>query len=202
MRIEAHTFGRAVRTLTASGSNLASVSVERVSPAYPLQARFPVPVAATPVVPYWDFHPSGSFLLLQLHVHILPLRSTVVTRFPATMGLSDSRPEPLSGLWIPPTRWRSVPPLSRASQVPRRICPRAPSTSTPESPTTVCAHSSSPVSGFIRKGRTGHSQLYPFTRPNRFAFATAHEFAFPGFARRIAPAGAGSATCTMGNLHG
>ena len=37
------------------------------------------------------------------------------------------------------------------------------------------------------KGRTGHSQLYPFTRPNRFAFATAHEFASPGFAPRIAP---------------
>src|SRR5438093_9781573 len=33
-----------------------------------------------------DSHPSGSFLLLQLLVHIQPLRSTVVTRFPATMG--------------------------------------------------------------------------------------------------------------------
>ena len=80
-----------------------------------------------------------------------------------------------------------TPPLRRASQVPRRICPRAPSPSTPESPTTACAHSSSPVSGFIQKGRTGHSQLYPFTRPNRFAFATAHEFASPGFTLGITP---------------
>ena len=131
-----------------------------------------------------------------------PLGSTVVTRFPATMGLSDSRPGPLPGLWIPPGCWRSPPPPRRASQVPRRICPRAPSPSTPESPTTACAHTSSPVSGFILKGRTGHSRLYPFTRPNRFAFATAHEFASPGFASRIAPTLAGSATCTMGNLHG
>ena len=80
-----------------------------------------------------------------------------------------------------------TPPLHRASQVPRQICPRAPSTSTPGSPTTASAHASSSVSGFIHKGRTGHSQLYPFTRPNRFAFATAHEFASPGFAKGIAP---------------
>jgi hypothetical protein len=62
-----------------------------------------------------------------------PLRSTVVTRFPATMGLSDSRPEPLPGLCIPPGRWRSPrhpagPPrfldgsvLSRHPQAPRRV---------------------------------------------------------------------------------
>jgi len=101
-----------------------------------------------------------------------------------------------------PKALASLTPPRRASQVPRRICSRAPSTSTPESPTTASTHASSPVSGFIPKGRTGHSQFYPFTRPNRFAFAMAHEFAFPGFASRIAPTHAGSATCTMGNLHG
>jgi len=37
------------------------------------------------------------------------------------------------------------------------------------------------------QGRASHSQFYPFTRPNRFAFATAHEFASPGFAKGIAP---------------
>ena len=86
-----------------------------------------------------------------------------------------------------PKALASYPPPRRASQVPRQICPRAPSPSTPESPTTAPTHASSPVSGFIPKGRTGHSQFYPFTRPNRFAFATAHEFASPGFAKGIAP---------------
>src|SRR5262245_34125429 len=116
----AERFGRTThRTETlapASPSNLASVSVERVSPAYPLQVRFPVPVAATPVVPYWDFHPSGSFLLLQLHVHILPLRSTVVTRFPATMGC----PTPAKKNCGSP-RFLDSSILTRHHQPPRRV---------------------------------------------------------------------------------
>jgi len=124
-----------------------------------------------------------------------PLRSTVVTRFPATMGLSDSRPEPLPGLWIPPGRWRSPPPPRRASQVPRRICPRAPSTSTPESSAAASAHCFTTDGKLHPKGKTSYSQMNPLTRPNRFAFAMAHEFAFPGFASRIAPTHAGSATC-------
>ena len=45
------------------------------------------------------------------------------------------------------------------------------------------------------QGRTGHSQFYPFTRPNRFAFATAHEFASPGFATRDC------SLSTLGRLH-
>jgi hypothetical protein len=124
-----------------------------------------------------------------------PLRSTVVTRFPATMGLSDSQSGPLSGLCIPPSRWRSSPPPHRASQVPRRICPRAPSTSTPGSSAAAFAHCFTTDSKLHPKGKTSYSHLNPLTRPNRFAFAMAHEFAFPGFASRIAPTHAGSATC-------
>jgi len=48
---------------------------------------------------------------------------------------------------------------------------------------------------FIQRGRLAAPKMNPFTRPNRFAFAMAHEFAFPGFASRIAPTHAGSATC-------
>src|SRR5438067_763453 len=83
-------FGRTERktetSAPASLSSLASVSVERVSPACLPQPRFRAVEAATPVLPYWDYCPSGSPLLLQLRVHIQPLRSTVITRFPATMG--------------------------------------------------------------------------------------------------------------------
>src|SRR5437867_4677325 len=67
-------------------SDSASVSVERVSPTSLLRARSPAPPAAMPFLPSWDCHPIGTLLLLQLHVHVQPLRSTVATRFPATMG--------------------------------------------------------------------------------------------------------------------
>src|SRR6266566_7949532 len=83
-------FGRTIHktetSAPASLSSSASVSAERVSPAYPPLAPFPAPEASIPVLPYWDVRPSGSPFLLQLHVHIQPLRSTVITRFPATMG--------------------------------------------------------------------------------------------------------------------
>src|SRR5216117_1649585 len=45
-----HTKRKTETSVPASPSDLASVSVERVSPACPLQARFPAPVAAIPVV--------------------------------------------------------------------------------------------------------------------------------------------------------
>ena len=96
-----------------------------------------------------------------------PLRSTGVTRFPATMGLSDSRPEPLPGLCIPAGRWRRLPPPPRrVSQVPRLICPRALSPTTPEGPATALPVASPPVSGFITLWQTGHLQ-FCVTRPNR-----------------------------------
>ena len=96
--------------------------------------------------------PSGFSSSYRSTSRLRPLRSTVITRFLATMSLSDSRPAPLPGLCIPPRRWRSHPPPRRASQVPRLICPRALSPITPESPTTALPIASSPVSGFILKG--------------------------------------------------
>jgi len=101
----------------ASLSSSASVLAERVSPACPPLAPFPAPEASIPVRPYWDACPSGSLLLLQLHVHIQPLRSTVITRFPATMGCPTPAKKTL-----------------RVSQVPRLIFPHAPPPPTPESP--------------------------------------------------------------------
>src|SRR6266542_4033309 len=63
-----------------------------------------------------------------------PLCSTAVTRFLATMGLSDSRQGPTTGYLFPVT----VLPL-RASQVPLPIFPRALPPLTPTSPTIACA---------------------------------------------------------------
>src|SRR6185295_1691586 len=85
-----HTVHRTETSALASLSDLASVSVEKVSPALPPLLRLPVPEVANPVLPLWDVGPSGLLLLLQLHAYIQPLRSTVITRFPATMG----RPTP------------------------------------------------------------------------------------------------------------
>ena len=73
----------------------------------------PAPSVAIPGVPYQDFHPSGSFLLLQLRVHIQPLRSTVVTRFFATM---DSRKKNRG-----PPRFLDSSVLTRRLQPPRRV---------------------------------------------------------------------------------
>ena len=99
-----------------------------------------------------------------------PLRSTVVTRFPATMGLSDSRPEPLPGLCIPPRRWRSNTPPCRASQVPRRICPRAPSTSTPGSSAAASAHCFTTDCKLHPKGKTSYSHFVPFNEAESVRF--------------------------------
>src|SRR6266404_1373573 len=96
-----------------------------------------------------------------------PLRSAVVTRFLATMGRSDSRPQPRARLCLSVRRrafcssccagsprflGRSVParcPLS-SRQVRRSLLPVA----------------SPPVAGFSSSGETGHPQLR-ITRPNR-----------------------------------
>src|SRR5687767_14474382 len=65
-----------------------------------------------------------------------PLRSAIVTRLVATMGLSDSRPIGTSA--VIPSRGLpgqvSLSPYRRVSQVPRRIFPCALSLTTPESP--------------------------------------------------------------------
>ena len=96
-----------------------------------------------------------------------PLRSTVITRFCATMSRSDSRPGPPPGLFIPPARWPHLAgPPRRVSQVPRLICPRALSPSTPEGPAAALAPCFTASVRLHPRGRTGHLQE-PLTRPNR-----------------------------------
>ena len=96
-----------------------------------------------------------------------PLRSTVITRFPATMSRSDSRPEPTLRLFIPPRRWsRPARPPRRVSQVPRLIFLRAPSPTTPRSPVAACTHYFATSARFHPHAKTDH---FPFalTRPKR-----------------------------------
>jgi hypothetical protein len=96
-----------------------------------------------------------------------PLRSTVITRFPATMSRSDSRPEPCLRLFIPPSRWsRQARPPRRVSQVPRLIFLRAPSPTTPRSPAAACAHCFTASVRFPLRAKIDH---FPFalTRPKR-----------------------------------
>jgi hypothetical protein len=78
-----------------------------------------------------------------------PLRSTIVTRFLATMGRSDSRPGPLPGLFIPPGRWMSLRPPRRVSQAPRLIRPRALPLPPRKAPPLLSPLASRRVSGFI-----------------------------------------------------
>jgi len=98
-----------------------------------------------------------------------PLRSTVITRFLATMSRSDSRPRPSLELFIPPERWSphriGVPPR-RVSQVPGLIRLRAPSPTTPRSPAVACAHCFTAGVRFPLRPKIDH---FPFalTRPKR-----------------------------------
>jgi hypothetical protein len=68
-----------------------------------------------------------------------PLRSTVVTRFLAHMGRSDSRPSRPRVMHSPRALACLRRPLRRVSQVPRLIFPHAPSPTTPESPVIALA---------------------------------------------------------------
>jgi hypothetical protein len=88
-----------------------------------------------------------------------PLRSTVVTRFFATMGRSDSRTGPLPGLCFPLERRGLPPPPRRVSQAPRLICPRALSPLTPESPMAAHAHCFTTGVRLHHSWKTGH---FPF----------------------------------------
>jgi hypothetical protein len=69
-----------------------------------------------------------------------PLRSTIITRFLATTGRSDSRSGPPPGLFIPPARWTALRPPRRVSQVPRLIFLPTPSPITPRGPAGARAH--------------------------------------------------------------
>jgi len=96
-----------------------------------------------------------------------PLRSTVITRFPATMSRSDSRPEPTLRLFIPPRRWsRRARPPRRVSQVPRLIYLRALSPTTPRSPAAAVAPCFTTSVRFHPHPKTDHFPFAP-TRPKR-----------------------------------
>jgi hypothetical protein len=110
-----------------------------------------------------------------------PLRSTVVTRFFANMGRSDSRSGPLPGLCLPPERW--LPPPRRVSQVPRLIYPRVLSPPTPESPVAACAHYF--VTG-VRLHHTSKIGHFPFalTGPYRVRWHYGPRVRLPGLRQR------------------
>src|SRR5712692_1889979 len=109
-----------------------------------------------------------------------PLRSTVVTRFSATMGLSDSRPGPPLGYVFP----RAVgvgcpPPPCRVSQVPRLFYSCALSPTTPEGPAGACS--------LLPHRYQASSSLADWppslcvTRPNRVRLRYGSQVCFPGF---------------------
>jgi hypothetical protein len=96
-----------------------------------------------------------------------PLPSTVITRFPATMNRSHSRPGPTLQLLIPARRWsREAKPPRRVSQVPSLICLRAPPPTTPRSPAAARAHCFTTSLRFPLRAKIDH---FPFalTRPRR-----------------------------------
>ena len=56
--------------------------------------------------PYSMVHPSsGTPFVVRCTLTVAPLRSTGISRFLATMGASDFRPEPCGGLWFRRRRW-------------------------------------------------------------------------------------------------
>lgn len=85
---------------------------------------------------------SGTPFLVRCTFPVPPLGSTGISRFVATMGESDLRPEPRGGLCLPRRRsaQRSLPKgesacrLRRLSQVPRPFCRCAPLPITPGRP--------------------------------------------------------------------
>ena len=92
----------------------------------------------------------SSALLLRL------LRSTVVTRFFATMSLSDSRPGPFPRLFLPSGRWRSDRHLAGSPRfLDRSIHARCP-LSPRKAQRLHLPITSSSVAGFITLWRTGH----------------------------------------------
>ena len=110
--------------------------------------------------------PSGIPPLLQDALTFRPLRSTVVTRFFATMGQSDSRTGPLPGLclslgslenWLPHPAG-SPRFLDRSVPTRRPLSPR-------RAPPVLAPITSRQVSGFIKSGRL--AALTCVTRPNR-----------------------------------
>ena len=112
--------------------------------------------------------PNGPHGLLQQHVSVQPLRSTVITRFPATMGC--------------PTPAKTN---TRVSQVPRLFFPHALPPTTPESPMAASPVARPSMAGFIRFDRL--ATPIRLTRLNRVRFTAARKFASQGFVTWITP---------------
>jgi hypothetical protein len=99
-----------------------------------------------------------------------PLGSTIVTRFPATMGLSDSRPGPSLRLCLPTGRWVSFDPHPARSP---RFLDRSFHARCPLPPREVrrlrFPVASSSMSGFITLGRLATSTLRHEAEPGSLA---------------------------------
>jgi hypothetical protein len=108
-----------------------------------------------------------------------PLRSTVVTRFLATMGLSDSQTEPLPRLCLPSVRWWH---LCRHPAGSPRFLDRSVSTRRPLPPRQaqrlLVPITSSLAAGFISLGRTSHLQV-GVTRPNQVRWRYSSQIRLP-----------------------
>src|SRR5579872_84476 len=79
------------------------------------------------------FPSSGTPFLEGRTFAVTPLRSTGISRFFATMSVSDLRAEPVRDLCLRPHRC-PLGALGRLSQVPRPFCQDAPLPSTPDRP--------------------------------------------------------------------
>ena len=126
---------------------------------------------------------------------VRPLRSTVVTRFFATMGISDSRPVPPCGYVFPQSAGRvaaSAPPGLPVSStnLSLRAVPNHPG----KPGVAMLPLFSTPVAGFTILGRPAVFHLASRGRIG-FTCITARRFASRDFAKRIAPLHARSATC-------
>jgi hypothetical protein len=127
-----------------------------------------------------------------------PLAPRALPRFIATMNPADSRPGPDRRLCFPARRWTEVLPVG-SPRFPTGLSARATPNHPGERdrclcPLLPCRWQASPPSG-------GLAALNSLTRPNRVQLLAARTFALRGFAPRITPTHARSATCRMGNLH-
>ena len=141
-------------------------------------------------------------------ITVPPLRSTGISRFFATMGVSDFRPEPSADLCIRLRRSLGLSPLGSPPALPGSsalLCVRA--VPYHPGPPRVCICSLLPRGYQTSPIVDGWSRTMSLTRPNRFACATAHTFAFPGFDMAgVSPHAAGRlhaerAICVAGTFH-
>ena len=114
------------------------------------------------------------------------LRSTVVTRFIATMGLSNCRPRHRSRLLIPESGWPGPEAPAAAAALPssRRFFPHALSPFTPGNPGRLSDRSSAPVLASRNPVRWPFPVLCNEADSSSRFPTTARAFTHPSFARR------------------